>query len=221
MTPERFARLRRVLERRQPDLTVLMDGVHKPYNLSAIARSCDAVGVLDLHAVPAADPKPLNRHVSAGTSKWIPMHLHETSGDAIDELRRRGFSLVAAHTDPGAVDFREVDFTRPTAVVVGSELHGLSDLSLGQVDQTVFVPMMGMVRSLNVSVATAILLYEAQRQRQVAGMYAEPRLDPERFERLLFEWAHPEIARSCRAAGLAYPDLDENGEVVELPDDVR
>ncbi len=218
MTPERFARLRRVLEGRQPDLTVLMDGVHKPYNLSAVARSCDAVGVLELHAVPAADPKPLNRQVSAGTSKWIPMHLHETTEGATRELRRQGFTLVAAHTDPGAVDFREVDFTRPTAIVVGSELHGLSDSTLGQVDQTVFVPMVGMVRSLNVSVATAILLYEAQRQRQAAGMYSAPRLPPERFEALLFEWAHPEIARGCRAAGLAYPALDDEGEVIEMPE---
>jgi tRNA (guanosine-2'-O-)-methyltransferase len=217
MTPERFARLRRVLELRQPDLTVLMDGVHKPYNLSAVARSCDAVGVLELHAVPAADPKPLNRQVSAGTSKWIPMHVYETTEEATDTLRRQGLALVAAHTDPAAVDFREVDFTRPTAIVVGSELHGLSDQTLGQVDQTVVVPMVGMVRSLNVSVASAILLYEAQRQRQAAGMYATPRLDPERFEKLLFEWAHPEVARSCRAAGLSYPALDGNGEIVELP----
>ena len=217
MTPERFARLRRVLELRQPDLTVLMDGVHKPYNLSAVARSCDAVGVLELHAVPAADPKPLNRQVSAGTSKWIPMHVYETTEEATDALRRQGLALVAAHTDPAAVDFREVDFTRPTAIVVGSELHGLSDQTLGQVDQTVFVPMVGMVRSLNVSVASAILLSEAQRHRQAAGMYATPRLDPERFEKLLFEWAHPEIARSCTAAGLSYPALDGNGDIVELP----
>ena len=218
MTPERFARMRRVLEGRQPDLTVLMDGVHKPYNLSAVARSCDAVGVLEVHAVPAEDPRPLNRQVSAGTAKWIPMRVYESTESATAELRRQGFSLVAAHTDPAAVDFREIDFTRPTAIVVGSELHGLSDATLAQVDHTVFVPMVGMVRSLNVSVAAAILLYEAQRQRQDAGMYATPRLEPDRLESLLIEWAHPEIARSCRAAGLPYPTLEADGEVVELPD---
>jgi tRNA (guanosine-2'-O-)-methyltransferase len=217
MTPERFVRLRRVLEGRQPDLTVLMDGVHKPYNLSAVARSCDAVGVLELHAVPAADPRPLDRQVSAGTAKWIPMHLYDSAEAATAELRRQGLTLVAAHTDPSAVDFREVDFTRPTAIVVGSELHGLSEATLAQMDHTVVVPMVGMVRSLNVSVATAILLYEAQRQRQAAGLYDAPRLAPERFEALLFEWAHPEIARSCRAAGLSYPALDEDGEIVEMP----
>lgn len=215
MTPERFARLRAVLERRQPDLTVLMDGVHKPYNLSAVARSCDAVGVLELHAVPAEDPRPLNRQVSAGTAKWIPMHVHESTRTATEALRARGFSLVAAHTDPAAVDFREIDFTRPTAVVVGSELHGLSDAALARVDHTVFVPMVGMVRSLNVSVATAVLLYEAQRQREAAGMYASPRLGADRFEALLFEWAHPEVARSCRAAGVPYPALDADGEIVD------
>lgn len=217
MTPERFRRLQEVLSRRQPDLTVLMDGVHKPYNLSAVARSCDAVGVLDLHAVPAADPRPLNRQVSAGTSKWVPMHIHESTRAATRVLRDGGFQLIAAHTDPRAVDFREVDFTLPTAVVVGSELYGLSDEALEQVDHTVVVPMVGMVRSLNVSVATAVLLFEAQRQRQVAGMYDACRLEPDRYEALLFEWAHPRIAARCREIGAEYPQLDEVGEVVQLP----
>ncbi len=217
MTPERFARLQQVLARRQPDLTVLMDGVHKPYNLSAVARSCDAVGVLELHAVPADDPRPLNRQVSAGTSKWIPMHIHASTEAATLALREDGFQLVAAHTDPRSVDFREIDFTRPTAVVVGSELYGLSDAALARVDHTVAVPMVGMVRSLNVSVATAVLLFEAQRQRREAGMYAACRLEPARYASLLFEWAHPRIARRCRDLGLSYPPLDEAGEIIEMP----
>lgn len=217
MTPERFRRLRRVLSRRQPDLTVLMDGVHKPHNLSAVARSCDAVGVMEVHMVPVAHPRPLNREVSAGAAKWVPMRAWDSVDAGAAALRDRGFRLVAAHPAPGAVDFRSLDYTEPTCFVLGSELRGVSERGLEVVDRTVKVPMVGMVRSLNVSVASAVLLYEAQRQREAAGFYAGPRLEPERFRRTLFEWAYPELARRCREAGLAYPALDEDGVVVDMP----
>lgn len=217
MTPERFRRLRRVLSRRQPDLTVLMDGVHKPHNLSAVARSCDAVGVMEVHMVPVDDPEPLNREVSAGSAKWVPMRAWDSVDAGAAALKKRGFRLVAAHPAPGAVDFRALDYTTPTCFVMGSELRGLSERALEVVDRTVKVPMAGMVRSLNVSVASAVLLYEAQRQREAAGLYAGPRLEPERFRRILFEWAYPELARRCREAGLPYPALDAEGVVVEMP----
>lgn len=217
MTPERFRRLHRVLARRQPDLTVLMDGVHKPHNLSAVARSCDAVGVMEVHMVPVDDPEPLHHEISAGAAKWVPMRSWDSVEAAATALRERGFQLVAAHPARDAVDFRVPDYTEPTCFVMGSELHGLSDGALALVDRTVAVPMLGMVRSLNVSVASAVLLYEAQRQREAAGAYAGPRLAPERFRRVLFEWAYPELARRCREADLPYPALDEDGAVVEMP----
>lgn len=217
MTPERFRRLRRVLSRRQPDLTVLMDGVHKAHNLSAVARSCDAVGVMEVHMVPVDDPAPLHPEISAGSAKWVPARAWNSAEAAAEALAERGFCLVAAHPDPGAVDFRAVDYTEPTCFVMGSELHGLSERTLALVDRTVTVPMAGMVRSLNVSVATAVLLYEAQRQRDAAGAYAGPRLAPERFRQTLFEWAYPELARRCREADLPYPALDEDGAIVAMP----
>ena len=217
MTPERFARIEAVLSRRQPDLTVLMDRVHKPHNLSAVARSCDAVGVLEVHAVPAGEDPALHRDTSAGSSKWVPVRSHESTEAALAALRDAGFRTVAAHTDPAAVDFRALDYTEPTAFVVGAELPGLSAEALAGVDRTVVVPMRGMVQSLNVSVATALLLYEAERQRDQAGFYDRPRLAPERYRTLRFEWAYPDLARRCRDAGLAYPELTEVGEIVEMP----
>lgn len=217
MTPERFARIEAVLARRQPDLTVLMDRVHKPHNLSAVARTCDAVGVLEVHAVPAGGDTELHRDTSAGSSKWVPMCSHESTEAALHALRSAGYRTVAAHPDPAAVDFRELDYTRPTAFVVGAELHGLSAEALAGVDRTVVVSMRGMVRSLNVSVASAILLYEAERQREQAGFYDRTRLAPDDYEALRFEWAYPDLARRCREAGLPYPELTEVGAIVELP----
>jgi tRNA (guanosine-2'-O-)-methyltransferase len=111
------------------------------------------------------------------------------------------------------VDFREVDFTEPTALMMGAELLGLSDEALALADARVSVPMVGMAHSLNVSVATALLLFEAFRQREAAGMYEESRIDPEDRKRILFEWAYPRIARHCRERGTPYPSLGEDGDL--------
>jgi tRNA (guanosine-2'-O-)-methyltransferase len=214
MRPERFHRLRAVLARRQPDLTVLMEKVHKSHNFSAILRNCDAVGVLDAHVVPPDKGLDLHHGTSAGTRKWIRVHRHATVGEAIEHLHGEGFRVLADHPSSEAVDFREVDFTRPLAVMMGAELHGVSDEGLALADEHVVIPMVGMVHSLNVSVATALLLYEAQRQRAAAGMYDASRLTPEAFTRTLFEWAYPTLARERRQEGRPYPTLDADGQIV-------
>ncbi len=214
MRPERFHRLRSVLERRQPDLTVLMESVHKSHNFSAILRNCDAVGVLEVHAVPPEGGLPIHHHTSAGTKKWIRVHLHGGVGEAVAHLRGKGLTVVAAHPSDDAVDYREVDLTCPTALLVGTELRGVSDEALALADRHVVIPMAGMVHSLNVSVATALLLYEAMRQREAAGMYDASRMDPDEFDRTLFEWAHPTAAALCREEGRPYPALGPDGDML-------
>ena len=213
LTPERYRRLRAVLDLRQPDLTVLMDEVHKPHNLSAILRNCDAVGVLEAHAVPPEGELEISAVSSAGASKWVPVRLHRDISTAVAALRSSGFRVVAAHPTAGARDYREMDFTQTTALLVGSELEGVSDTGLDLADDLVSIPMMGMVRSLNVSVATSLLLYEAARQRKAAGFYERSRLDPERYRTLLFEWGYPRLARRLRAEGRTYPPMAADGSV--------
>ncbi len=213
MRPERFHRLRSVLARRQPDLTVLMEKVNKTHNFSAILRNCDAVGVLDAHVVPPPHGLDLHHGTSAGTKKWIRVHTHASVEVGVAHLKSDGFTVLAAHPSDDALDYREVDFTRPTALMMGAELHGVSDEGLALADGHVVVPMVGMVHSLNVSVATALLLFEAFRQRDAAGMYDESRLDPSDFERTLFEWAYPSLARRRREQGRPYLALDADGQL--------
>ncbi|MGI9336600.1 MAG: tRNA (guanosine(18)-2'-O)-methyltransferase TrmH [Gammaproteobacteria bacterium] len=214
MTPERFARLRQVLDRRQPDLTVLMDNVHKPHNLSAVLRSCDAVGVLEAHAVwPGARLRP-QHDTSGGTGKWVPIVTHPDLPAACAALKAEGSRVVAAHRGKDAVDYQSVDYTRPTALLLGAELTGVSEQGLALADQRIVIPMLGMVHSLNVSVAAAIMLAEARRQRQQAGLYDSPRLAPARYRSLLFEWAHPKVAAWCRRHEVDYPPLDEHGDII-------
>jgi len=211
MTPERFRRLRDVLVRRQPDLTVLMERVNKAHNFSAILRNCDAAGVLRAHVVPPDGGVGVHHQIAAGSTRWVPVTRHASTAAAFEAVRESGLRLLAAHPGPEAVDYREVDFTRPTCIVMGAELHGVSDEGLDSVDEQVVVPMEGFVRSFNVSVAAALLLMEARHQRATAGMYDSSRLESDEFDRTLFEWAYPREARNFRREGRPYPDLAEDG----------
>lgn len=211
MTPQRHRRLRQVLDRRQPDLSVLLDRVNKPHNLSAVLRTCDAVGVWEAHAVSAGSDLQAHHATSAGSGKWVRLHVHAALEAAVAHLRTRGFRILAAHFSPRARDFRDVDYTRPTALVLGAEKYGVSAAAA---DGHVVVPMHGMVASLNVSVAAAVILFEAERQRRAAGFYECPRLAPGVYARTLFEWGYPELAARCRARGVDYPPLGPDGELM-------
>jgi tRNA (guanosine-2'-O-)-methyltransferase len=199
MTDTRRKKIDTVLADRQADLTVLAEYLHKPRNFSAIVRTCEAVGINE-------------------AEKWMRVHPHENVPEACRFLRERGFQLVAAHLSDEAMDYRDLDYTVPTALVVGTELFGVSEATLEESDRQVMIPMKGMTQSLNVSVACAIVLYEAMRQREAAGLYGKLSLDRDTWESQRFEWMHPAVARFCRERGLDYPALDDDGEVIgDLP----
>lgn len=215
MTPERVARLDEVLARRQPDLTVFAENLHKPKNFSAMVRNCDAVGINEMHVSPGENSLRTHWKTSQGAEKWVYIRTHNSTEDSCKYLKSKGFQLVAAHLSDEAINFRNVDYTQATALVMGSELFGVSDETLSYVDQQINIPMMGVTQSLNVSVACAIVLYEAQRQRQLAGMYDRCRLDDETLARQRFEWLHPVLTDYCKKHQLKYPSLDESGDLAE------
>jgi len=217
MTPERFSRLRTALARRQPDLTVLMDGVNKSHNVSAILRTADAVALQRLHAISTNAAMRRHHMIAGGAKRWVELVLHPSTALAVAALRAEGFRLVAAHAGDGARDFRDVDYTRKTALVVGAELIGLSAQALAAADELVAIPMHGLGTSLNVSVATGAMLLEGERQRRAAGMYDQCRLTSEEFERTLFEWCYPDIAARCRERKRAYPPLSADGSLTVNP----
>ena len=213
MTPERYRRICETLDRRQPDLTVIMDGVHKPHNIAAIVRTCDAVGILDVHAILPKNRARMAAGTAMGSQRWVKVHKHEDSTPVIQQLQGQGVQVLAAHLSDTAIPYREVDYSKPTALLLGTEKFGVSDEAAAAVDQHVIIPMMGMVESFNVSVAAAIILAEACEQRRAKGFYDQPRVDPQRYHELLFRWGHEKIARLCDAHGVPYPELDEEGQV--------
>jgi len=213
MIPRRYERLKQVLSKRQTDLTVVTEDVHKPHNFSAIIRTCDAVGIFEVHAVNSNSEMPAYSTVAKGSEKWVNLRTHPDLSTAIAKLKQRQIKVYAAHLSDRAVDYRDLDYTQPTAILMGSEKKGVSELASDLVDGHIIIPMMGMVESLNVSVAAAVILFEAQRQRIAAGMYEQASLDPQAFEQVIFEWGYPVIAASCRRQGKPYPPLKEDGSI--------
>jgi len=206
-------RITELLNRRQKDLTVFMDEVHKPHNLAAIVRTCDAIGIGDVHAVYPKSVIKVCHGTSMGSNRWVTTHTHKELSSGIAQMKSEKKQVLAAHFSDRAVDFRTIDYTKPTAILVGSEKFGVSQQAAEFADEHILIPMLGMVQSLNVSVATAIILYEAQRQRELAGFYNKRQLDGTVCEKFRFEWLHPDVKIFCDKYSLRYPELDENGDI--------
>lgn len=178
-TDRRLARIEQVLARRQPDLTVVLENVHDPHNVSAVLRSCDAVGVLTIHTVYTLEEPPTEafaRTTSASAAKWIEVEQHGSIAACYESLRQQGLAIVATAVQSGSVDLYEHELSAPTALVFGNEMRGISEEAAECADHLLAIPMMGMVQSLNISVACAVVLYEALRQRRASGVYDRPRL---------------------------------------------
>ena len=211
MTPERYAKIRRALAARQPDLTILHEDLHKTLNLAAIARTCETVGVETIHAVANYRGNPL---AGRGANRWVTRVGHASIEAAAATLRGQGFHILATHLAHDAVDYREIDYTQPTAIMLGNEEEGLSEQAFAQADANIAIPLAGVVRSLNVSVAAAVILFEAKRQREDAGMYAPAITDQDAFQNRLFEASYPRVAACLRKRGEPYPPLDEEGIMI-------
>jgi len=218
--PRRFQRLKSVLNKRISDLTVLVENVEKPHNLSAIIRSCDAVGVLEAYAIFNKEKFLTFNSTAQGSQKWVQINQYKETTEAIKILKNKGFKLYGTNLSPKSIDYRECNFTKSTAFVLGAEKWGISEEASSLMDEHIHIPMRGMVESLNVSVAASSLLFEALRQRKVANLIPESGegMSKETYKTKLFEWAYPEVANWCKSEGKEYPSLNEKGEIIdELP----
>lgn len=215
MTPERLAIIKKSLDMRQTDLTVVMENVRKPHNLAAVARTLEAVGGLEIHAITELTSIRLTQLSAGGSKKWIKVHKHPSTEQGLNYLKQQGFQIVATSLGENSKDYRELDYTRPTAILVGEELEGISEQAIQMSDENISIPMIGMVQSLNVSVASALVLYEAYHQRMAAGSYDKRSLDDDTYMTLLFEACHPKIANCCQQKRIPYPAIDEDAQILE------
>ncbi len=189
-TERRLHRLEQVLKHRQPDLTVVMENIHDPHNVSAILRSCDAAGVMDVQLIYTDQEFPdIGKKSSASAKKWVGLRRFKNVPECYATLHEEGFRIYATHLAEQAQSLYELDLTKKVAIVVGNEHEGVSQEAADAADGILQIPMFGMIQSLNVSVATAVILFECVRQRIAAGQYNESKYSAEDMTALVKLWA--------------------------------
>jgi len=190
MTPERLEKLTTVLNKRQDDITIVLENVFDPHNISAVMRTCDAVGVQEIYILNTRIPrhKKWGAKSSSSASKWLTIHQFEDAEACFSSLRKRYSSILTTHLSSEAVGLYELDLTKSIALVFGNEHSGVSEEIRGMADGNFIIPQVGIIRSLNISVACAVTLYEAYRQKQAAGHYDQRKLSEEKYEGLMHTW---------------------------------
>ena len=186
----RLNKISQVVKSRQHSLRIVLENIHDPHNVSAIFRTCDAVGVPKVSLLYNLEKFPrIGKKSSASARKWVDVEKFSSVNECYESLKREGYSIYTSSISTDAVDLYKLDFKKKIAIVFGNEHRGVSDDALNLADKKFKIPMYGMVQSLNVSVAAAIVLYEALRQRQKKGLYKQSELDQQQQELLIETWA--------------------------------
>ena len=190
MTPERFERLTTVLNKRQPDLTVVLENVFDPHNISAVMRTCDAVGIQDIYILNTKIPphKKWGAKSSSSAAKWLTIHQFTDADQCFAELRKYFKKIYTTHLSSDAIGLHDLNLAEPVALVFGNEHSGVSEEIIAMADGSFIIPQAGIIRSLNISVACAVCLYEAFRQKTAAGHYDQPKIEGEKLNQLRNEW---------------------------------
>ncbi|MCC6288744.1 MAG: RNA methyltransferase [Chitinophagaceae bacterium] len=190
MTPERTERLTKVLNKRQNNLAVVLENVFDPHNISAVMRSCDAVGIQDIYVLNTKIPrhKKWGAKSSSSAAKWLTVHQYADAELCFKDLRQKYDKILATHLSSDAISLYEVDFTQSVALIFGNEHAGVSEEIRALADGNFIIPQVGIIKSLNISVACAVSIYEAYRQKLLAGHYGKINLPNEKYSSLLKEW---------------------------------
>lgn len=190
MTPERTDRLNAVLNKRQLNLTVILENVADPHNISAVMRTCDAVGIQEIFILNTVIPrhKKWGAKSSSSAAKWLTIHQFTDVQECFQAVRSRYNKIYTTHLSTDAVDLYELNLTDSVALVFGNEHSGVSDELIALADGNFIIPQVGIIKSLNISVACAVSLYEAFRQKHAAGHYQQPQLEGEALDTLRKKW---------------------------------
>ena len=190
MTNERRQKIEAVLSKRQNDLTVVLENVFDPHNISAVMRSCDAVGIQEIFVLTTKVP----RHEKWGTRssssafKWLTVHQYDDTAACFEAIRNKYELVLTTYLASNSVSLYDTDLTKSVALVFGNEHAGISEEVRALGDGNFIIPQMGMIQSLNISVACAVSVYEAFRQKKVKGHYEQRKLEAEEYFSLSKQW---------------------------------
>jgi len=195
MTPERTNKLINVLLRRQANITVVMENVHDPHNISAVMRTCDAVGIQDIYILNTKIPrhKKWGSKSSSSAAKWLTVHQYTDAETCFAHLRKYYHRIYATQLSSDAISLFDIDFTKSIALIFGNEHDGVSREIKNMADASFMIPQVGIIQSLNISVACAATIYEAFRQKKIAHHYDRASLTEQRINKLMTEWGGEEV----------------------------
>jgi len=198
LTEFRRRRIDEIIDLRTRHVTVVLEDVYKEHNASAVVRTCECLGLQDLHVIENQHEYNVNRSVVMGSSKWININKYSSSTDntkaCFDSLRTKGYRLIATTPDATARTLEELDLSYKTALVFGTEYAGLSDYALQNADATVRLPIYGFTESYNLSVSVAIALSYAI--RNVRSSKVEWNLSQKEKEILKLDYVRKTVKRS-------------------------
>lgn len=196
MTPQRAERMIAVLNKRQPDLTVVLENVFDPHNISAVMRSCDAVGIQEIFVLNTKIPRheKWGFRSSSGSYKWMTVHQFNNVQECVEILRSRYNKIFTTQLTSDSIPMHNINFLDSVALVFGNEQFGISEELLAHSDGNFIIPQVGMIQSLNISVACAVTIYEAYRQKNEAGHYDQQRLSHVQYNGLLEAWGYTEAS---------------------------
>jgi tRNA (guanosine-2'-O-)-methyltransferase len=190
MTPERHQRLTSVLNKRQTNLTVVLENVFDPHNVSAVMRTCDAVGIQDVFILNNRIPphKKWGYRSSSTAAEWLTIHQFTNADECFTELKKRYKKIYATYLGEKSELVYDLNLTESIALIFGNETFGVSDDIRKRADGSFVIPQVGIIKSLNISVAVAVTLYEAYRQKTLAGDYDIVQMPEQEIMRIKKNW---------------------------------
>lgn len=158
LTANRIKRFEEVLNCRTRHFVVVTEDVYQLHNTSAVMRSCEVFGVQDLAVIEERFGKRIDKEIALGAEKWVDIHRYESPGKCIEDLRNKGYQIVATTPHVAANLLEDFDISKPSAIFFGTEKEGLSEEIMEEVDTFIKIPMVGFTESLNISVSAAIII---------------------------------------------------------------
>lgn len=200
LTERRRQLFERVVKDRTYFVTVAVEDVYQERNASAVVRSAECFGIQSVHIIENHHEYKIAKGIAKGAEKWLDLHIYDKVGsnntaECLRDLKRRGYRIVAATPHQEDCYIHELDLSRPLAFVMGGEKDGLSETAISMAEEFVKIPIYGFTESYNISVATAIILYETTRRLRLSGE-SKWQLDEHAQLDLLITWALKSISRS-------------------------
>lgn len=179
-----------MLAKRQCDLTVVLENIEDPHNMFAVLRTCDAVGISEIYTIKTkiVRRRKFGKKSSSGAIKWVRIHHFESLEECMEAVKSKYEKIYASLLGEHSTDMHQLDFCQSCALVFGNEKEGITEEMLKYCNGTFLIPQVGMIQSLNISVACAVTLYEAFRQRNESGLYKVPRSTPLQKKSILAFW---------------------------------